>query len=954
MSSDNIPDRGPAVFAVTTGTIVLASVFVGARIVSRVGIVRRWSWDDYFIVLAWILAFGLSFSVQLGSRNGLGRHDVDIPAEYWGTLRRCEYTFSILYNPALMATKTSVLVFYLRLSKNTERVLRLASWVVLGIVNVAGIVLTVMNIFQCRPVHAAFETYVDKPQCIPLLTEFICSAPVNIVTDLAILALPLPVLTGMRLPRRQKIILVLTFTLGVFITVVDVVRIYYLQQAVTEVSPTASINPAATFGDQPDFAWNASLSLMWSAVEVNIGVACACVPTLKPLIIRILPAMLLDRYGTRGGSDMADTKTRSKTSDNQQGDEGAGRASLPAASPEAGSLAPTVAPNGDDPGPSYPAMDFLTTPDMTTLPASSVVGRTRIAMTADAPNATGTAVYFGFVNMRPPKSMIRTSVADSFKYCTIVTTLFFIWGFSYGLLNTLNNAIATIGDMTTAQTLGLTSIYFGAGYFFGPLLVGEWVLRHDEHRRSKRNSNGHLPVGGFKATFMVGLCIYGVGTIMFWPSAVLTSFAGFMVCNFVVGFGLAVLETAANPFVALCGPIDYAEMRLLFSQAVQAVASVLSQLLAQRAFFKSIDRRGNAGDSTTLLDVQWTYLSITMFCAALALFLYYMPLPEVTDAEMENSTQYLPVDPKKRSLGGLQLRTWTLALAVLAQWTYVGAQESMSTAFEKILTPMITQQLDLYSTGSVGSTTGASAEQSLGLVLPIPDFLLIAHGAFALSRFIASYLAYLSPTHPRVPQPRTVLTVSTALGIICAILVTTLRPANPNMLAIPTVLFFFFEGPVWPLIFALGLRGQGKRMKRAAAWITMGASGPAFWPFVMYAVNVRGGGYQTSFAVVPALLIVTLVFSLFLDMKRDAQALVDARIGAEEQSRIQDGANRDMDLHDIITTRRDSNAAVEPARERKPSLVKRLSSAIAKGSIALRRTSEQATTDHREHMNEPG
>ena len=866
-----------------------------------------------------------------------------------------------------MATKTSILVFYLRLSKNTEKVLRLASWAVLTIVNVAGVVLTFINIFQCRPVRAAFDRYSGDAQCIPLLTEFICSAPVNIVTDLAILALPLPVLTSMRLPRRQKIILVLTFCLGIFVTIVDVVRIYYLQQAITEVSPSASADPQATFGDTPEFAWNASLSLMWSAVEVNIGVTCACIPTLKPLIIRILPAMIVDPEGTRRYSATLETKSRSETSDNNNnnnnnnnnkrtGEDGPGRPSVQNSSSEGGLFPPNYTTNGN--GSTFPgsaALDFITTPDMTTLPASQPIDFMPNTASNGAMLTSGTehSLYFGFVNMRRPKSMIRTSVSDSFKYCTLVTVLFFIWGFSYGLLNTLNNTIATVAQMSTAETLGLTSIYFGGGYLLGPLLIGEWVLRHDEHRRSKRRSHGTPTVGGFKATFMVGLCIYGVGTIMFWPSAVLTSFTGFMICNFVVGFGLAVLETAANPFVALCGPIDYAEMRLLFSQAVQAVASVLSQLLAQKVFFTDVDVT-KPKDSTTLLDVQWTYLAITLFCAALALFLYYMPLPEVTDAEMEHSTLYLPVDPKKRSFGGFQLRTWTLVLAVLAQWTYVAGQESMSIAFRNIVAPARIEQSRV-----VPVTDGSPAEsdeRQAGFSLSVSDYLLIAHTAFAISRFIAGYLAYLSPTHPKVPQPRTILTISTALSIVCAILVSALRPTKPDLIAIPAILFFFFEGPLWPLIFALGLRGQGKRMKRAAAWITMGGSGPAFWPFVMYAVHEKGGSYQTSFALVPALLLITGLFSLFLDLKRDAQALVDARIGAEEQSRIQDGANRDVNLNDIMTSRRDTvtTVDVETAQEQKPGFVKRLSLALTKGHGQHRRISEQPMTDHREGQNGNG
>jgi hypothetical protein len=95
--TDGIPDRGPSVFAVTTGTLTLCSVFVAARLYCRAGIVRKVSWDDYFILLAWFLAFGLSFTINYATRRGLGRHDANIDPGDRGALRRCEYAFSILY-----------------------------------------------------------------------------------------------------------------------------------------------------------------------------------------------------------------------------------------------------------------------------------------------------------------------------------------------------------------------------------------------------------------------------------------------------------------------------------------------------------------------------------------------------------------------------------------------------------------------------------------------------------------------------------------------------------------------------------------------------------------------------------------------------------------------------------------------------------------------------------------
>ncbi|CVK92734.1 related to L-fucose permease [Fusarium mangiferae] len=862
-----IPDRGPVVFAVTTATLVLATVFVVARIVSRTFIVRNVTWDDRVMILAWLFAFFLSFTICFGVHNGLGRHDENIDPNRLPALRRCEYVFSILCNPALMATKTSVLIFYLRLAKHTQRVLRFASWLTLAVVNIAGVILTFMNVFQCRPTQAAWDVnYDERAKCIPLLTEFICSSPVNIVTDLAILALPIPVLTGMRLPSRQKTILVLTFTVGIFVTVVDVVRIYYLQQAITAPTSTTA-DPQSRFGGQTDFAWNASRSLMWSAVEVNVGMMCACVPTLKPLVLKLLPSMLYDPNGTRAstpkGPNDSDTPSTGHRASIQQ--------------------PPPVAQTGAQPlnaNAPMSAMEFLTTPfdePDPTRPAqrgyqSNGTFQTSTTMTSSTGTVEG--VYFGFVNMTKPKSMLKCNKKQSFKYCTIVSILFLLWGISYGLLNTLNNVIAKVDNMTTAETLGMTSVYFGGGYFFGPLLVGEWILRRDEHNRSRRHkANGHDSVGGFKVTFIVGLCFYGIGTVIFWPSAVTQSYAGFMLSNFVVGFGLSILEVGANAFLILCGPPEYGETRVLMAQGIQGTGSVLSGLLAQKVFFKGIVEQSNA-TSMTLINVQWTYLGITLLCVALGLFFYYMPLPEVSDRELEQSARHLPMDPQKKR-GGLQLRTWSLILAVVAQYTYVAAQECFSIYFRSLMISILPNTPNTGEQATEGAGDIPNPDKPPGIALSIPDYLLIAHTAFAVSRFMAAGLAYLSVYRSRFPRPRTILTACIAGCFVFALLPVVVRPPNPNLLVIPIVLFYFFEGPIYPLIFAIGLRGQGRRTKRAAAFITMGSSGPGFFPFVMYGIIKHGGTVRTAFVVVIVLQAVCMSYSVFLQFISDAKQLVD-------------------------------------------------------------------------------
>ncbi|RCI08570.1 hypothetical protein L249_4777 [Ophiocordyceps polyrhachis-furcata BCC 54312] len=919
------PNRGPAVFAVTTATLVLATVFIVGRIVCRLRVVDRLSLDDKVMVLAWLLALFLSFTIDFAAVNGLGKHDDDISRSDFETLRRCEYGFSILYNPALMATKTSILIFYLRLAKNTQVVLRYASWATLVVVNLSGCVLTFMNIFQCSPIGAAWMADFDRESsCIPLLTEFICAAPVNIVTDLAILALPIPVLTGMRLPMRQKTILVMTFTVGAFVSVIDVVRIYYLQRAVAEVFTGPSTSPESRFGGQADFAWNASLSLMWSAVEVNVGMACACVPALKPLILKLLPSTLHDPGGgtwastdTKRPSDLDATPFRKRSS-----------TAAPALALESICL-------GDD----GPSVSIVVAADPSSAPDAAFSAPDHPPICSPP-----SSLYFGFVNISKPRSLLRVGAAESLRYCTLVSVLFFLWGISYGLLRSLNNAVAGVNRMSSPKTLGLTSAYFGGGYFLGPLLVGGWILRRDEHHRSQRHGEVDADnVGGFKATFIVGLCIYGIGTIIFWPSAVTNSYGGFMLSNFVVGFGLSVLEVGANTFMVLCGPAEFGPTRLLLAQAVQGVGSVLSGLLADKVFFKNI-ANDDPRDSMTLINVQWTYLGITLLCVVLGLFFFYVPLPEVGDEELERAARRLPVDSTKRSVGGLQLRTVCLVLAVVAQCAYVAAQEGNNIFFRTLLAsaPSPVSRRAAGGAGGHPSSLDEAARPLPGLSISIADFLLVGRGAFALSRFLLALLTHLSVGRRRLPQARTYLGISIGLCFASALVPVVRRPSSPNLLAVCTAVFFFAEGPIWPLIFAIGLQGQGSRTKRAATLITMGAAGGGVFPFVMYGIVAGGGGtVQTAYVVVVALQLAMMAYPLFLKLSGDARRLVDdvprRAAGLEE--------DEEMPTDEVVARRH----RIERKRMRRgeSGLVRKASRAGLGAKLVLK-LSHQPDVDHHE------
>lgn len=91
------PNRGPLVEVVALTTLGVATLFVVARLATRLWLVKKTTWDDFMIVVSWFLALGVSLSIAIGVRNGLGRNDADIPARWRDDLRKCEYAFSVLY-----------------------------------------------------------------------------------------------------------------------------------------------------------------------------------------------------------------------------------------------------------------------------------------------------------------------------------------------------------------------------------------------------------------------------------------------------------------------------------------------------------------------------------------------------------------------------------------------------------------------------------------------------------------------------------------------------------------------------------------------------------------------------------------------------------------------------------------------------------------------------------------
>jgi len=162
--------------------------------------------------------------------------------------------------------------------------------------------------------------------------------------------------------------------------------------------------------------------------------------------------------------------------------------------------------------------------------------------------------------------------------------------------------------ITRSRSSGLQAAYFGA-YPLASLGHANWILRHY----------------GYKAVFIWGLSLYGIGSLITWPCLVYRSFGGFCAATFIIGNGLGSLETAANPYLTVCGPPKYSEVRINVAQAFNGIGTVVAPVLGSYVFFKN-----TGSDEGSLKNVQWTYLAIAIFVFLLAGVFYLTPIPEIT------------------------------------------------------------------------------------------------------------------------------------------------------------------------------------------------------------------------------------------------------------------------------------------------------------------------------------
>lgn len=360
----------------------------------------------------------------------------------------------------------------------------------------------------------------------------------------------------------------------------------------------------------------------------------------------------------------------------------------------------------------------------------------------------------------------------------LIVALFFLWG----VANNLNDILIahfkrlfTLGDLGA----GLVQSAFYLGYFCLAIPAALFMRAF-----------------GYRAAVLLGLVLYGLGALLFWPAAEAQSYPAFLAALFVIASGLGFLETSANPLIARLGSADSAARRLTLAQAFNPLGSITGILIG-RNFILS-------GGGTPLAQaVQGPYLAIGVGVLIWALLIRLTLFPPVaTQHNLESGIgaagDFAVVLTNGRVLGG-----------VAAQFVYVGAQVG------------VWSFLIRYSLVAVPGTTERTAA----------DYLTASLVLFMVGRFAGTALM------TRVRPLPLLAAFAAAAGLCCAVAATVGGFAGIAALMIAS----FFMSVMYPTIFAEAVEGLGERTKSASALLVMAIVGGAVFPALMGLVSDRVG-----------------------------------------------------------------------------------------------------------------
>ncbi len=381
----------------------------------------------------------------------------------------------------------------------------------------------------------------------------------------------------------------------------------------------------------------------------------------------------------------------------------------------------------------------------------------------------------------------------------LVTTLFALWGFANDITNPMVATFKTVMEISNIQA-SLVQFAFYGGYFTMAVPAALFIKKYS-----------------YKSGILVGLALYATGALMFYPAAGAQIFGLFLISLYILTFGLAFLETTANPFMLALGDPATATRRLNLAQAFNPIGALLGQIVAinfilvalqsTNGNFSDLDEANKAMIRThDLLLIRDPYVVLGLVVLAMLVLFFISKMPtkgdDVHDLHVGDSFKRLFANSK-------------YMFGVVAQMFYVGAQIMCWT--------YVVQYGE-----SIGMTK-AEAQR----------FNLIATSLFLASRWICTFLMKY------VSGPK--LMMFFAFGGIIMMLGTMFIGGAFGLYTL--VGASAFMSLMFPTIYGIALDGLGDDAKLGSAGLVMAIVGGAVMPVAQGAILDMGGPGYTDLSI---------------------------------------------------------------------------------------------------------
>ena len=399
-----------------------------------------------------------------------------------------------------------------------------------------------------------------------------------------------------------------------------------------------------------------------------------------------------------------------------------------------------------------------------------------------------------------PAASARPNVATSIA---IVGVLFFLIGFFTWLNGPLITFVKLAFELSEVGAF-LVLMVFYLSYFF-LALPASWILRRT----------------GMKKGLSLSLLVMAGGAALFGEFATQRWYPGALGGLFVIGSGLALLQTAINPYISILGPIETAARRIALMGICNKIAGMLAPVLIGTVVLHGIGDLSAtvaAADEATkaqLLNefaakIHAPYLAMAGLLVLLAVAVLFSPLPEIKSSEA-NATPVAAGAAERRSI----FQFPHLWLGVLCLFVYVGAEVMAGDAI-----------------GTYGH----------GFDLPLDQTKMFT--SLTLGAMLVGYVVGLLLI-PKVVSQSRYLTISAVLGVVFCLGAW----ATHGYVSVAFVaLLGFANAMMWPAIFPLAIRGLGRFTETGSALLVMGIAGGAIIP-QLFAVLKQHIDFQLVFVL---------------------------------------------------------------------------------------------------------